>query len=530
MNTRHVLIETLTPLHIGSGRFLQGNTEYLYFPEANVVAVVDERKILDVIGEENLEQWVQIIDNEQDLFDYVRKRKPTLAPADVAQRMMTTIGKRKPGKWSINGKNKFPTIREQLFSGNGQPILPGSSLKGAIRTAFFNALIQENPAAAQRISDFKRFDDRKQRNSYNGQRLESKYFTNVSQPGEVPNHDVFRFLRVGDAHFDKTVCLLSETLNEKGGHTFEMKDDVKQLIECIPDGAEALCRVQIPAELISLLNERRYRETADKIPHRDRISWTRLLLDINANTKRLIQKEIYQYQSQQLPDGASDYLDSLKGMMTGLKENQCVIRVGFGTGYLNMTGGWAEEQWKVSLPKDKFAVEMDDLAEAVRRNARYNQFALPKSRKMALEGIPLGFLKLTVFSENEFVTWQQQAGQREIQKQLKAEAQRLATEESAHAAAQAEARRLEEERMKAEEARKPKLFEGVLKQGQELDAEVVVSAKTNKVKVYTIGYETRQFDLIGYSGAEPVGKVVVVKADQLDKKKNLLQIRYVRPK
>lgn len=530
MNTQHVLIETLTPLHIGSGRMLQGNTEYLYFQSERTVAVVNERKVLDIIGEENLDTWIGIINKGDDLLDYLRKRKPGIGSADTARRVLSVLGGRTPG-----GNQ---TIREQLFSGNGQPLLPGSSLKGAIRTAVLNALIRANPAAARDIGGFKRYDERKQKNVYNGQRLESKYVSNVTNPGEGPNHDVLRLLRIGDTHFEQTVCLLSETLNVKSDGSFEMKNkpgqSVEQFIECIPAGAEALCRVQIPAELKARLNEVRYRDTASKIPHRDRMEWSKLLADINANTRRLIQKELDRYGSELLPAGATEYLDSLKRMMAGLQPNQCVIRVGFGTGYLNMTGGWAEEQWRQILSEDKFADEMLDLAREVRhdRNGKYDHWSqtLPKSRKMALGGVPLGFLKLTVFSESEFADWQSQATERDAEKARQAEARRMADEAAAQQAAEAEARRLEAERIAAEEARKPKLFVGTLKQGQELDAEIVVSARINKVNVYAAGYENRTFDLVGYLNPLPVGSVVIVKADQLNGKKQLLQVRYLKPK
>lgn len=526
MNTQHVLVETLTPLHVGSGRMLQGNTEYLYFQNERMVAVVDEHKILGIIGEENLDRWIDIIGRGDNLLDYLSKRRPGVKPSDTSRRLLSVLGKRSPG-----GNQ---TIREQIFSGNGQPILPGSSLKGAIRTAVLNALIRQNPTSARDIQSFKQVDERedfrtgqlKRVVKYRGGSLEKKY------TGQDPNHDVFRLLRIGDAHFEQTVCLLSETLNELGGSTFEMKESVKQFIECIPTGAETIFRVQIPAELKARLNETKYREVADKIPNRNRIEWTTLLSDINTNTKRLIQNEINRYQSQNLPEGAIEYLDSLKGMMTDLQANQCVIRVGFGTGYLNMTGGWAEEQWRQVLPRDKFDAEMVDLSQAVRHDQRgkYDIWSqtLPKSRKMALGGVPLGFLKLTVFSESEFANWQSKTAERETQKRLKVEIQRLAVEEVARVAAENEARQLVEERKAAEEAKKPKLFEGPLKQGQELDAEIVKSGRPNKVKVYASGYESKEFDLIGYAGPEPIGKVIVVKADQFDKKKQLLQVRYLK--
>jgi CRISPR-associated protein Csm5 len=523
MNTQHVLVEVLTPLHVGSGRLLQGNTEYLYFANKREVVVVHDHKILSIIGEENMDAWLGIISRGDDLLDYLLKRKPGITPNDAGRRIMRVLGTRSPG-----GNQ---TIREQLFSGNGQPLLPGSSLKGAIRTAVLNALIQENPAPARAISNFKEvkeFTDfktgqDKRAVKYKGNLLEKKY------AGLDPNHDVFRLLRIGDAHFTETVCLLSETLNEKGDGSFDMKDAVKQFIECIPAGAETVMRVQIPSELKDRLGETKYRETASKIPHRDRMQWPQLLADINNHTKRLIEREQARYSTRNLPDGAGEYLETLSQMTGQLPPNQCIIRVGFGTGYLNMTGGWAEEQWR-NVPGINYANEMSDLAEGVRRNARYNQFALPKSRKMTLGGIPLGFLKLTVFSENEWMEWQNKTTEREAEKAQQAQIQREAEEQKA---AQREAERLAQEaenQRLAEEARKPKLFEGTLKQNQELDAEVVVSARTNKVKVYATGYESKPFDLIGYLNPLPPGTVVIVKADQLNGKKQLLQVRYVKPK
>ncbi|GAB2596445.1 type III-A CRISPR-associated RAMP protein Csm5 [Spirosoma areae] len=535
MNTQHVLVETLTPLHVGSGRMLQGNTEYLYFQNERTVAVVDERKILEIIGEANLERWVDIIGKGTELLEYLETRKPGVKPVDTSRRVLSVVGKSSPG-----GNQ---TIREQLFSGNGQPILPGSSLKGAIRTAVLNALIRLNPTAARDIRAFKQVEDRQdfrtghtiRKVKYKGGSLEKKY------TGPDPNHDVFRLLRIGDIHFEQTVCLLSETLNELGNSNLEMKDSVKQFIECIPAGAETICRVQIPAELKARLNETRYREIADKIPHRDRMEWVSLLADINVNTKRLIQNELDRYQSQHLPAGANKYLDSLKGMMTGLKANQCVIRVGFGTGYLNMTGGWAEEQWR-NVPGINYPQEMADLGEGVRRNTRYNSFELPKSRKMALGGVPLGFLKLTLFSESEWTDWQAQATDRAAEQErkaetmrveeakrrdaerLEAESQRIIDAGNARIAAEQEAKRQEEERVKKDHEKRS-LFDGKPKKGIPVNAEVVaVSGAKATLKLYVTGQETERLFLV-YNGLS-VGDFLSVEIRDVSGKGKIMAVGF----
>jgi hypothetical protein len=178
---------------------------------------------------------------------------------------------------------------------------------------------------------------------------------------------------------------------------------------------------------------------------------------------------------------------------------------------------------------------MLDLAREVRHDKRgkYDHWSqvLPKSRKMALSGVPLGFLKLTVFSEREFADWQAQATDRLAQKQQQAEAQQIVAEATARAAAEAEAQRAEADRLAAEEARKPKWFEGTLPKGKtvEVEAEVVKSGRPNTVKVYVKGYETRTFPLTSFTNPIEVGTPLVVKA-MTKNDGTIYQVNYARHK
>ena len=144
----NVLIETLTPLHVGSGRILQSNTEYLYFDSSREISVIDETKILSIIGEENIDIWVNVIEKNQNLLDYLRNRSPNLTPQETHRRIMRLRGNSNPAQ----GQNG---IREHLFSGNGQALLAGSSLKGAIRTAFFNHVVFSNKVKAKNFRNYK---------------------------------------------------------------------------------------------------------------------------------------------------------------------------------------------------------------------------------------------------------------------------------------------------------------------------------------------------------------------------------------
>lgn len=512
-----ILIETITPLHIGSGRTLQGNTEYLYFNESKTVSIIDERKVLEIIGPENIDKWVTIIEKGENLLDYLKQRSPTksISPSQTDKRLLKVNGNSNP----TSGKSG---IREQLFSGNGQPILPGSSLKGAVRTAILNQVILKNPTFANRINDFKErrtfFNNRTQKEeikiSYKGVQLEKKYF------GGDPNHDIFRLLRIGDAHFNQTECILAETLNEKvTGH--EIKQSVQQHIECIPANQSALCGVQIPQDLIREIEKRptesRQMQGIDSIK-----SIPIIFTQIKAHSKKHIEQEIKKYELLNLPNQADSYVETLKDISESyqnLTENQCILRVGFGTGYLSMTGGWAIEQWQ-NIPNLDYKKEMDDLAIAVRKNDRYNGMALPKSRKIVLGGIPLGFVKLTLLNADKVEEWKKKANSQAQEIQAK----RLQDEQNANEQAEqkaidtaiAEAERLEVERIAAEEARKPKMFEGNLKKGSIIDAEVikVEGGKSATLKFYANGQELNMFRKINYNGIQ-VGQIIKVQVNNI---------------
>ncbi len=504
MNYLH--IKVLTPLHVGSGRTLRSNTEFLKFDE--VVSVIDDHKILKLIGEENIEKWVDIISTGKSLLDYLKQRSPskTVEPAQTDKRLVPIVGQYlKPD----NG------LREHIFSGNGKPLLPGSSLKGAIRTAVVNGLLEKNSFVANGVLKSKDIGTNKK-----GERTVKYGKFEPKLVGKDPNHDSFRLVRIGDVHFENTVCLLAQTVNQKNG--LEIKEMVNQLVECIPVGSEALSGVSIPDDLLKEINKRPL--IANEMKANNAINdWGKIFRQINQFTKKQVDSEFREYNSVTLPKEALSYPETLREIsdkIDKLTDKECIIRVGFGTGYLNMTGGWPLEQWKKTLTPAQYQTEMSDLGTAVRKNSKYNSFALPKSRKIISGGVPMGFLKLTLWTAQQAEEWKNKAAQR----QAKLEQQQAqAAEEARHKAEQA----AEADRIAAEEAKKPKLYEGPISKNLEVDAEVIVSGKPNRVKIYVRGFEEKQFDM-NESAQQPKGYVCRVAL--VVEKGKVLRVRHIRPK
>jgi ribosomal protein L21 len=338
--------------------------------------------------------------------------------------------------------------------------------------------------------------------------------------GKDPNHDSFRLLRIGDVHFDKTVCLLAQTVNQKNG--LEIKEGVNQLVECIPVGSEALSGVSIPVDLLKEINKRPL--IANEMKANDAINdWGKIFKNINQFTKKQADSEFKKYNAVSLPKEALSYPETLKeisGKIENLTGNECIIRVGFGTGYLNMTGGWPLEQWKKTLTPAQYQTEMSDLGTAVRKNSKYNAFELPKSRKIISGGVPMGFLKLTLWTAEQAEKWKNQAAQRQAELEQK---QALAADEARIKAEQ----EIELARIAAEEAKKPKLYDGPISKNLEVDAEVIVSGKPNRVKIFVKGFEERPFEM-NESAQQPKGYVCRVAL--VVEKGKVLRVRHIKPK
>lgn len=365
-----MIITTLTPLHIGSGTDFQGNFEYLYFKEQGVTVVIDQEKTLGVLGEEKISDWVACIEKKEDLLALLKTRKTNIQPEDIALRTIPLVHK------GLSGKN---TLREQLHDGMGRPLLPGSSLKGAIRTAIFAQFIYKNTHLLNNRNNLQnrkgKFDDRE---------LIKRCF------GKDPNHDILRLLQVGDAFFEKTRCYSSNIANQSGDDWIAGrspgKPDPLQFIEAIPDGISNVGKVDFR------LDETLFQIAGKKDVFTNDISilqFHRLFPLINAHTKDIVKREIKYWEEEGNPQAIGNYLEELGKIIKEIDncdEKSCVIRLGWGTGYRTMTGAWDSK-----LPDDIYY----DLIKSLRPK-HPETLVYPKTTRLLEGGVPLGFIKLSL--------------------------------------------------------------------------------------------------------------------------------------
>jgi len=355
-------LSTLTPTHVGSGEKPLREVDFLLFEQQGQIAMLDPEKVLGILGEAQVQQWVACVDAQEGLLDLLEKRKPGLSPSDVSLRMLAV---------QHRGMGKKSNIHEQLHDGMGLPLIPGSSLKGAVRTALFAQFINRNHG--DDAKSLRNLLDR--RNAFSDSFLSRQYF------GEDPNHDMLRLLRVGDATFKTTACAKSETINLKG-KDWVLDNRFTQFIEVIPKGEKATLAFQFDATTEKNARDKGYFKTDTAV-----LQQPKLFELINQHTRNLAERELKYWKKETEPDVLGCYLEVLGNMVEATKQctsSECVIRIGWGTGFRNMTG-----DWHINMTDKDYYELLRKL-----RPRHPEDMPYPKSFRVLADGTPLGFLKL----------------------------------------------------------------------------------------------------------------------------------------
>lgn len=364
-----IKIETLTAVHIGSGEAFQYGTDFVTGKqdEEYVISIVDPRKVMELIGENNIHQWVAAIERKEATSKVVKQFAPNAKIEDYSKRIIMEWSAAKPSD----------TLKEQIHDGRGVPYIPGSSIKGAIRTAVLGSLTKELPDLENKLKN--RFG------RVTAELVESELF------GGSPNKDVFRFLQVGDAYFGKNyeVAIRMVNINERERQGF-WDESKSQLIEaiCSEDTAEFQMKINHTGYNLSESEGQ-----APKIPACMQ-SASALFETINTHTLHLLatEKEYWrEREANDTTDHVTNYLERIEEMHDTARKCQkgkeCVLRIGHGSGWRFITGAWTENL-------DNFASLIVPASRPA--NDKYTKYGFPKTRRVDDQCELLGFIKLSL--------------------------------------------------------------------------------------------------------------------------------------
>ena len=363
-----VIISTITPVHIGSGNLLQNNTDFVVErdDEDSYIHIIDDKKIFDLIGKENLNAWLLSIENKQDTFKFVRKYSSDVSYDDISKHLITCFAR---------DINQNATLKETMRNGAGKPYIPGSSIKGAIRTAVLTSL-------ADSMEMYKLESEVFNSNYLSAKPIESFLF------GNDPKTDIFRFLRIGDAHFHEDIAIATRMINLNITHRDDLRDATKaQLVEAIGTSEESTINMYLSLEYYEQV-KRVYRQLGTMPTEMQSLS--DLFMMINAHTEKLVKQEI-DFWTDIDKTGAEVYIEEMQHILDEINRckrgESCILRIGYGSGWRFITGAWTERL------KD---FDRDIVKIARPSNYRYDGYDFPKSRKIDEDNYVLGFVKLSL--------------------------------------------------------------------------------------------------------------------------------------
>ena len=378
----NIKIQTLSQVHVGSGVFLQKDNDFIIVnsPNGSDIFVIDPNKLGKIIGTDQttIDNWVACVERGNSA-EFIFTRTAGHKPIEYAQRRITNYA---------NFNHTQGTLKECIHDGLGKPYIPGSSIKGAIRSAMVaelarhkgNGIIENDSKKIFQESDFRRKN--KLLNAF-----EQKFM------GSNPNTDLFRFLIVGDAFFGKGCEVSVRQINLNITHKDKLKDfRQQQVVEAIGVEEESSFSLKIDKDRYQqVVNAHHadmnglplFPEAMTDIPT--------LFSMINRHTKQLVEEEIQLWKERYSDySGQEDYVTNMDEILvdiTSCNKNECVLRLGQAIGWRFITGAWTE------MVNEKLFY--DHLVPLARPNNQiYSEYDFPKSRRIDDESYLFGFIKM----------------------------------------------------------------------------------------------------------------------------------------
>jgi hypothetical protein len=480
-HTYHLYVRTCTPLHIGGEQEKNLTNGFDYFEQKRQNAStdiwkIDEHKVIEKIG---IDAYVNALEKGKIGFQEALRQRGLTAYADYCAK----IGQ-------IEGSGM--ELRTMIAEGKtGFPYLPGTSLKGALRSALFKA----SGGGVSNPSDRDVF-------------------------GEFAN-SAMRFLQVGDVYFNHPGHLFNSRVYngvfdpvsnrwegswkyelKSGSNEFDFQDDgFATILQAVPPGQLGKLRLGIHAASLKryqemAIQERQQIERGQKrepkqplrrVPGRAaeliaaKSPLSEFLRMIFLYTKNYLEREIAFFS--ELRGAKSDLIiQQLRYLQKQNAEKSPLLRIGYGSGYHSVTGDYRV---------DDHVSTLDRPLELKGRKGKIMEKRV-KSRRLAFDFDeeqdeyrfwPLGFVQLLREEDAkpylEKLKREQESKAQETRKNPEAKKQTVATrEETSSNSATEKTPRIAEKSAKQ------------LRKGVKIEGEVVgQEGKDLLVKPYLLGYE-----------------------------------------
>lgn len=303
-NSYRLILDGISPLFIGSGE-LYSQLDYIHHEDT--IFIIDFDKLLEQIPTEVIDDLTNEISENFKNNIWEGNIREFLGRYNINWReiiekkyeLIGTIGK--------NEINQFIKTGDQIY-------IPGSSLKGAIRTAILFKILEDNPNKKENLVEgiVEQFNDRQI----------SKL---IQKDGST---DLLRALIISDSKISENspIKIASSTVY----HLRNKEPTIPIYYEILDEGFGSIGTIKINDKLVdsNALISNNFHLTSENI--------------INAINS--FSKEIITYELEELSARADsnlkniiDFYKELKAQLENLNDNECIFRLGQGSSILGIT-------------------------------------------------------------------------------------------------------------------------------------------------------------------------------------------------
>lgn len=380
-------LQTLTPVHIGSGETLASNFDF--FIDGNQLRVVNTTRLfnkIEALGADAIERFSQAVEDNT-VLDWLRRHQINLS--EITQHAAAFNESRTPRD-----------IRAHIRDGFGKLLIPGSSLKGALRTAVLKKLCDN-----QQHNDIVNDTVQKILKMHRPPRFSDQSITKSLLGGD-PQKNLFRTLTVGDFVLDKQAVKLLKVWVNRLVNQNTLGGKFPIFVEGLPETAECQGVIAFDQFLANKEKEKRCFGFKTELT----LDW--LLDACNALSRKTIDHELDFYDgiNGKGVDQLKQFYNNLKDQLDNIGTQETIINLGWGVGWCGITGQ---------------LIETDKLTRDIRKKLKlahqekYLSFPFPKSRRLAeinQEVKPMGWVRI------DFTSLAEQKQQQENETQAAIEA------------------------------------------------------------------------------------------------------------
>lgn len=366
-NKYNIALEVITPISIGAGA------------EKDLVKGIDFIENKGKIYRINLSKMQEAGIDIVSLSTYFANRDSARILRLIGNRL-AEVSDGEPLTLPAQSDNDIKTfIRNEL---TGKPIIPGSSIKGAIRSILFEYLKDSN------------------------ERDEKTVFGKANDGNEF-----MRFIKFSDFEFDKTELINTKIFNlrnNNGRWVGGWKNGGNSTGEFRSTGFNTLYESIQPKELgfgSIMLSERQFNKIGHDKQDYDKklkaLSQKELFAIINSHTQKYLKKELDFFLHFQNGDQYTQkIIDNIQNLIKTIPDNNtyCIFKMSAGSGFHSITGDWQFDNYYIENGRDRV---LD----------RKRKGSLPKSRKIAINGKEfalMGFVKMSIATDEQLAAYNEQ--------------------------------------------------------------------------------------------------------------------------